>query len=66
MIAEQDPEKAGSDYAQINRRISDSAAYLPILFQKSVLWRGSRLTNVYTSDPSWQGAYDYVSLGVSK
>ncbi|GAA0931683.1 MULTISPECIES: caspase, EACC1-associated type [Streptomyces violaceusniger group] len=64
-IAEQDPEKAGSDYAQINRRISDSAAYLPILFQKSVLWRGSRLTNVYTSDP-WQGAYDYVSLGVSK
>ncbi|WP_413800981.1 caspase, EACC1-associated type [Streptomyces iranensis] len=64
-IAEQDPEKAGSDYAQINRRISDSAAYLPILFQKSVLWRGSRLTNVYTSEP-WQGAYDYVSLGVSE
>ncbi|MBL1117103.1 caspase family protein [Streptomyces sp. 110] len=64
-IAEQDTEKAGSDYAQINRRISDSAAYLPILFQKSVLWRGSRLTNVYTSDP-WQGGYDYVSLGVSE
>ncbi|TMU92802.1 ABC transporter substrate-binding protein [Streptomyces sp. DASNCL29] len=64
-IAEQDPGRAGSDYAQINRRISDSAAYLPILFQKSVLWRGSRLTNVYTSDP-WQGGYDYVSLGVSK
>ncbi|MGV9850597.1 caspase, EACC1-associated type [Streptomyces sp. NPDC003442] len=64
-IAEQDTERAGSDYAQINRRISDSAAYLPILFQKSVLWRGSRLTNVYTSDP-WQGGYDYVSLGVSE
>ncbi|MGW7597908.1 caspase, EACC1-associated type [Streptomyces antimycoticus] len=64
-IAEQDPAKAGSDYAQINRRISDSAAYLPLLFQKSVIWRGSRLTNVYTSD-SWQGGYDYVSLGVSK
>ncbi|MEU8870265.1 ABC transporter substrate-binding protein [Streptomyces javensis] len=64
-IAEQDATKAGSDYAQINRRISDSAAYLPILFQKSVLWRGSRLTNVYTSD-LWQGGYDYVSLGVSE
>ncbi|MGW7694969.1 caspase, EACC1-associated type [Streptomyces asiaticus] len=64
-IAEQDPEKAGSDYALINRRISDSAAYLPILFQKSVLWRGSRLTNVYTSEP-WEGRYDYVSLGVSE
>ncbi|MER8157303.1 ABC transporter substrate-binding protein [Streptomyces sp. NPDC094472] len=64
-IAEQDPVKAGSDYAQINRRISDSAAYLPILFQKSVIWRGSRLTNVYTSEP-WEGRYDYVSLGVSE
>lgn len=64
-IAEQDPAKAGSDYAQINRRISDSAAYLPLLFQKSVIWRGSRLTNVYTSEP-WEGRYDYVSLGVSK
>ncbi|BBJ41504.1 peptide ABC transporter substrate-binding protein [Streptomyces antimycoticus] len=64
-IAEQDPAKAGSDYAQINRRISDSAAYLPILFQKSVIWRGSRLTNVYTSEP-WEGRYDYVSLGVSE
>ncbi|MEU9963254.1 caspase, EACC1-associated type [Streptomyces malaysiensis] len=64
-IAEQDPEKAGSDYAQINRRISDSAAFLPILFQKSVIWRGSRLTNVYTGGP-WQGRYDYVSLGVSE
>ncbi|MGP3944660.1 caspase, EACC1-associated type [Streptomyces sp. 6N106] len=64
-IAEQDPAKAGSDYAQIDRRISDSAAYLPILFQKSVIWRGSRLTNVYTSEP-WEGRYDYVSLGVSE
>ncbi|MCG0287641.1 ABC transporter substrate-binding protein [Streptomyces sp. PSAA01] len=64
-IAEQDPAKAGSDYAQINRRISDSAAYLPILFQKSVIWRGSRLTNVYASEP-WEGRYDYVSLGVSE
>ncbi|MFG2578254.1 periplasmic substrate-binding domain-containing protein [Streptomyces malaysiensis] len=64
-IAEQDPEKAGSDYARINRRISDSAAFLPILFEKSVIWRGSRLTNVYTGGP-WQGRYDYVSLGVSE
>ncbi|MDN3054681.1 hypothetical protein PH213_09020 [Streptomyces sp. SRF1] len=62
--AEQDPAKAGSDYARINRKISESAAYLPVLFQESVLWRGSRLTNVYTSEP-WEGRYDDASPGVS-
>ena len=50
-IAEQDPAKAGSDYARINEKISDSAAYLPILFQRAAIWRGSRLTNVHTSEP---------------
>jgi peptide/nickel transport system substrate-binding protein len=62
-IAEQDPAKAGSDYARINQKISDSAAYLPILFQRSTIWRGKRLTNVRTSGP-WEGRYDYASLGV--
>ena len=64
-IAEQDPAKAGSDYARINEKISDSAAYLPILFQRTVIWRGSRLTNVHTSEP-WGGGYDYASLGVDE
>ncbi|QLH25668.1 ABC transporter substrate-binding protein [Streptomyces sp. Rer75] len=63
-IAEQDPAKAGRDYARINEKISDSAAYLPILFQRTAIWRGSRLTNVHTSEP-WGGGYDYASLGVS-
>lgn len=63
-IAEQDPSKAGSDYARINEKISGSAAYVPLLFQRSVLWRGSRLTNVHTGDP-WGGGYDFASLGVS-
>ncbi|WP_063726758.1 caspase, EACC1-associated type [Streptomyces sp. RTd22] len=64
-IAEQDPAKAGSDYARINEKISDSAAHLPILFQRAVIWRGSRLTNVHTSEP-WGGGYDYASLGVDE
>lgn len=64
-IAERDPAKAGRDYARINEKISDSAAYLPILFQRSAIWRGPRLTNVYTSEP-WEGRYDYASLGVAE
>ncbi|MGW2329855.1 caspase, EACC1-associated type [Streptomyces sp. NPDC001700] len=64
-IAEQDPKKAASDYARINEKISDAAAYLPILFQRSAIWRDPRLTNVYTSEP-WEGRYDYASLGVAK
>ncbi|WNE98445.1 ABC transporter substrate-binding protein [Streptomyces luomodiensis] len=63
-IAEQDPAKAEKDYRAANRRVSESAAYLPILFQKSTVWRGSRLTNVYASEP-YGGLYDYVSLGVA-
>ncbi|MFF7656411.1 ABC transporter substrate-binding protein [Streptomyces sp. NPDC007983] len=63
-IAEEDPAKAGRDYARINQKISDSAAYLPLMFQRSTIWRGSRLTNVRTSE-AWDGNYDYASLGVA-
>ncbi|MER6139268.1 ABC transporter substrate-binding protein [Streptomyces sparsogenes] len=63
-IAEQDPRKAREIYAQINRRISDAAAYVPLVFMKSYSWRGSRLTNVYTSD-AYSGSYDFASLGVT-
>ncbi|MEU1665898.1 ABC transporter substrate-binding protein [Streptomyces sparsogenes] len=63
-IAEQDPRKSGEVYAQINRRISDAAAYVPLVFMKSYSWRGPRLTNVYTSD-AYSGSYDFASLGVT-
>ncbi|WP_375165739.1 ABC transporter substrate-binding protein [Streptomyces sp.] len=62
-IAEQDPVKAGGIYGQINRKVSENAVYLPITYEKIMMWRGPRLTNAYTAD-SYYGRYDYVSLGV--
>ncbi|WP_420918660.1 ABC transporter substrate-binding protein [Streptomyces coelicoflavus] len=64
-ITEQDPVKAGNIYQQINRKVSEHAAYLPITYEKILMWRGPRLTNVYTAD-SYFGRYDYVSLGVKQ
>ncbi|MET9430133.1 ABC transporter substrate-binding protein [Streptomyces sp. NPDC003036] len=61
-IAESDPYKAAKTYAEINRRLADAAYYLPLLHDRRLIWRGPRLTNVYTTDA--YGAYDYVSLGV--
>ncbi|MEU0271809.1 hypothetical protein [Streptomyces sp. NPDC006307] len=61
-IAESDPYKAAKTYAEINRRLADGAYYLPLLHDRRLIWRGPRLTNVYTTDA--YGAYDYVSLGV--
>ncbi|WP_253914348.1 ABC transporter substrate-binding protein [Streptomyces mayonensis] len=62
-IAERDPVRAGRIYHQINRQVSENAVYLPITYEKIMMWRGPRLTNAYTSD-AYFGRYDYVSLGV--
>ncbi|MGW2056458.1 ABC transporter substrate-binding protein [Streptomyces sp. NPDC001840] len=62
-IAERDPVKAGIIYQQINRKVSENAVYLPITYEKIMMWRGPRLVNAYTAD-SYYGRYDYVSLGV--
>lgn len=63
-IAGQDRRKIREMYRQINRKVSDSAGYVPLTFQKSYTWRGPRLTNVYTSH-IYAGAYDFASLGVT-
>jgi peptide/nickel transport system substrate-binding protein len=64
-LLETDPEKAGELYKQINQKVSEAAVYLPFTHEKNIIWRGSRLTNVYTAD-SYNGRYDYASLGVVK
>jgi peptide/nickel transport system substrate-binding protein len=64
-IAETDPDKAGEIYKQINEKVSERAVYLPFTFEKNIIWRSSRLTNVYTAD-AYNGRYDYASLGVVK
>ncbi|MFE7030301.1 ABC transporter substrate-binding protein [Streptomyces sp. NPDC057621] len=62
-IAERDPGKAGTIYQKINRKVSENAVYLPITYEKIMMWRSPRLLNAYTAD-SYYGRYDYVSLGV--
>lgn len=64
-LKETDPVKAGDLYKQINTKVSEAAVYLPFTNEKNIIWRGSRLTNVYTAD-AYNGRYDYASLGVVK
>ncbi|MFC8275100.1 ABC transporter substrate-binding protein [Streptomyces sp. NPDC057271] len=64
-LKETDPEKAGELYKQINTKVSEAAIYLPFTHEKNIIWRSSRLTNVYTAD-AYNGRYDYASLGVMK
>ncbi len=61
--ANQDPGLAESDDRQINHKVSDAAAYLPLTFEKALIWRNPRLTNVSTTS-AYGGGYDVVSLGV--
>ncbi|MBB5116832.1 peptide ABC transporter substrate-binding protein [Streptomyces eurocidicus] len=64
-IAEIDPAKAGKLYQEANKKVMEGAWYLPFTYEKNIIWRSSRLTNVYTAD-AWNGRYDYASLGVVK
>ncbi|MEU9251144.1 ABC transporter substrate-binding protein [Streptomyces sp. NPDC048270] len=64
-IAETDPTKAGDIYKQMNQKVSEAAVYLPFVYDKTITWRSSRLTNAYTTD-AYNGRYDYASLGVVK
>ncbi|MFC7219061.1 ABC transporter substrate-binding protein [Streptomyces polyrhachis] len=64
-IAATDITQANEFYKQMNQKVSEAAVYLPFTHEKNLIWRGSRLTNVYTAD-AYNGRYDYASLGVVK
>ncbi|MFI9205480.1 ABC transporter substrate-binding protein [Streptomyces sp. NPDC053048] len=64
-IAETDRIKAGKIFQQANKKVTDGGWYLPFVFEKNIIWRSSRLTNVYTTD-AYNGRYDYASLGVAR
>jgi ABC-type transport system substrate-binding protein/serine/threonine protein kinase len=48
--------------AELDRKVMDRAVIVPLVYDKSLLYRGSRLTNVYVSQMF--GGYDYASLGL--
>ncbi|MEU5159788.1 ABC transporter substrate-binding protein [Streptomyces sp. NPDC020875] len=64
-LLETDPNKAGEIYKQMNHAVSDLAVQMPLVYEKNITWRSSRLTNAY-STAAYSGRYDYVTLGVVK
>ncbi|MDQ8701972.1 ABC transporter substrate-binding protein [Streptomyces sp. LHD-70] len=62
-IAAETPEDAAKIYKDLSHRVIDQAVWMPFIQEKNITWRGSRVTNVYTS-AAYSGRYDYISLGV--
>ena len=54
-----------ADWKKLNQAVMDSTVYLPVLWQKTLYWRGSRLTNVTCNNALAFGIYDWVNAGVS-
>ncbi|MCF6522364.1 ABC transporter substrate-binding protein [Streptomyces sp. JJ36] len=62
-IETQDATKKAEIAEQINHRVMEGAYYLPFTFEKRLLWRSDRLTNVFSSY-AYSGQVDFASLGV--
>ncbi|MGI5243532.1 ABC transporter substrate-binding protein [Dactylosporangium sp. CA-139066] len=60
--AEPDPAKNAEIWKQINKKVSESATYLPFTYDKALNYRNPRLTNVFVTQ--YYGMYDFGSLGV--
>jgi peptide/nickel transport system substrate-binding protein len=60
--AEPDQQKNAEIWKQINRKVSESASYLPFTYDKALNYRNPRLTNVYITQ--YYGQVDFGSLGV--
>jgi peptide/nickel transport system substrate-binding protein len=65
--AAQNPDKATREgfYAQIDQEIMKEAAILPIVYEKTLLYRNPEVSNVYVN-PGLGGLYDYVAMGINK
>jgi peptide/nickel transport system substrate-binding protein len=64
--AAQSPDKAAREgfYTQIDQEVMTQAAILPIIYEKTLMYRNPEVSNVYVN-PAF-GMYDYVSMGISK
>ena len=52
-----------TNWTNVDKAVVDSAAYIPLLDDKVYLAHSSRATNVYV-DNAYNGAFDFVSMGV--
>ncbi|MFR9674490.1 ABC transporter substrate-binding protein [Streptomyces sp. TR06-5] len=62
-IDTQDEAKKTEIAESINHKVMEGAYYLPFTFEKILVWRSDRTTNVY-STYAYSGQYDFVSIGV--
>jgi peptide/nickel transport system substrate-binding protein len=61
--AETDSSKRDVIWADVDKKVMDSAVYLPFVADKALVYRGPRLTNVYIQQAF--GIYDFVNMGVA-
>ncbi|GAA2379093.1 ABC transporter substrate-binding protein [Dactylosporangium salmoneum] len=59
---EPDPTKNAEIWRQINKLVSDTAAYMPFTYDKALNYRNPRLTNCFVTQ--YYGMLDFGSLGV--
>jgi peptide/nickel transport system substrate-binding protein len=58
------PAEAAPFYTEINKKIMEKALYLPINFDKALVYHNPRLTNVYFNES--MGKIDLATVGVVK
>ncbi|MFG2905944.1 ABC transporter substrate-binding protein [Kitasatospora sp. NPDC048286] len=61
------PDKAAREkmYADIDKKVMDSAVYVPLTYFKVFLYRPSNATNL-ASTSAFSGQYDYLNIGTTK
>ncbi|GGS56033.1 peptide ABC transporter substrate-binding protein [Planobispora rosea] len=59
-----DPAERNKIWAEVDKKVMESAAFLPFVYEKTLIFRPSSLTNVYVH-PAY-GMYDYTWLGVQQ
>jgi peptide/nickel transport system substrate-binding protein len=63
-VAEPDESKRTEMWQQIDRKVMDTGVFLPFVYEKVLMYRNPRLTNVYAHQAF--GFYDFQALGVQK
>ena len=57
-----DLAQRNEDWAEVDAKVMESGALLPFIYEKSLLYRGPQLTNVFVTQ-AFGGMYDYTQLG---
>ncbi|WP_367320677.1 ABC transporter substrate-binding protein [Streptomyces sp. HUAS ZL42] len=64
-IATEDKSARDALYTQIDKKVMDEAALVPLTYFKVLLYRPTTFTNMVSS-AAWSGQYDYLNIGTTK